>query len=169
VPLLRAYDPVGSTRYVDFDTTKEVFPTDPDRCHISHVVCDSGWEAHLAGKLEHLAAVQSYVKNQGLGFTIPYTIDGRQRAYVPDFIARVDDGRAPAPDGTPDLLNLLIEVSGAGRRDKEHKVNTTRSLWVPAVNNHGGFGRWRFIEVTDPWEAAGMIEAVVNDVAGVSA
>ena len=134
------------------------------RCHISHVVCDSGWEAHLAGKLEHLAAVRRYVKNQGLGFTIPYTIDGQQRAYVPDFIAQVDDGH-----GDDDLLNLLIEVSGAGRRDKEHKVNTTRDLWIPAVNNHGGFGRWAFIEVTDPWEAAGMIEAVVADVAGAPA
>ncbi len=163
VPLLRPYEPVGSTRYVDFDTTKEVFTTDPDCCHISHVVCDSGWEAHLAGKLEHLAAVRSYVKNQGLGFTVPYTIDGRQRAYVPDFVARVDDGRGD------DLLNLLIEVSGAARRDKEHKVRTARELWVPAVNNHGGFGRWRFIEVTDPWEAAGMIEAVVNEVAGARA
>jgi type III restriction enzyme len=169
VPLLRPYDPVGSTRYVDFDTTKDVFTTDPERCHISHVVCDSGWEAHLAGTLEHLRSVRSYVKNQGLGFTIPYTIDGRQRAYVPDFIARVDDHRGPNPDGTPDLLSLLIEVSGAARRDKEHKVSTTTSLWVPAVNNHGGFGRWKFIEVTDPWEAAGMIEAVVNDVAAVRA
>ena len=164
VPLLRPYDSVGSTRYVDFDTTKEVFVTHPQRSHISHVVCDSGWEAQLAGKLEHLDAVRSYVKNQGIGFTIPYTIDGQQRAYVPDFIARVDDGR-----GDDDLLNLLIEVSGAGRRDKEHKVNTTRDLWVPAVNNHGGFGRWRFIEVTDPWEAAGMIEAVVHEVGGARA
>lgn len=164
VPLLRPYEPVGSTRYVDFDTTKDVFLTDPDRCHISHVVCDSGWEAHVAGKLEHLATVRSYVKNQGLGFTIPYTIDGQQRAYLPDFIVRVDDGR-----GDTDLLQLLIEVSGAGRRDKEHKVSTTRDLWVPAVNNHGGFGRWRFVEVTDPWEAAGMIESVVHDVAGAPA
>ncbi len=164
VPLLRPYEPIGSTRYVDFDTTKDVFTTDPDRCHISHVVSDSGWEAHLAGKLEHLRAVRSYVKNQGLGFTIPYTIDGRQRSYVPDFISQVDDGR-----GEDDLLNLLIEVSGAARRDKEHKVRTARELWVPAVNNHGGFGRWRFIEVTDPWEAAGMIEAVVNEVAGARA
>jgi type III restriction enzyme len=161
VPLLRLHDPTGSTRDVNFDTTKEVYVTRPERCHVSHVVCDSGWEAHLAGKLEHLSSVRSYVKNQGLGFSIPYTIDGKQRAYIPDFIARLEDG-----NGDDDLLNLVIEVSGAGRRDKEHKVNTTRDLWIPAVNNHGGFGRWRFIEVTDPWEASGMIEAVVSDVTG---
>ena len=164
VPLMRPFEPVGSTRHVDFDTTKDVYVTDADRCHISHVVCDSGWEAHVADKLEHSPAVRSYVKNQGLGFSIPYTIDGQQRSYVPDFIARIDDGH-----GDDDLLNLLIEVSGAGRRDKQLKVDTTRELWIPAVNNHGGFRRWRFIEVTDPWEAAGMIEAVVNDAAGVPA
>jgi hypothetical protein len=70
-----------------------VYVSHPDRSHVSHVVCDSGWEAHLAGKLEHIPAVRSYVKNQGLGFTIPYTIDGQRRSYVPDFIARLDDGR----------------------------------------------------------------------------
>jgi type III restriction enzyme len=31
------------------------------------------------------------------------------------------------------------------------------TLWVPAVNNHGGFGRWAFVEVTDPWDAWGVI------------
>jgi type III restriction enzyme len=81
---------------------------------------------------------------------------------VPDFVARIDDG-----PGDDDLLNLIIEVSGAGRRDKEHKVNTARDLWIPAVNNHGGFGRWRFVEVTDPWEAAATIDAIVHNAAGV--
>jgi type III restriction enzyme len=91
--------------------------------------------------------VDSYVKNQGLGFTIPYVLDGKQRSYLPDFIVRLDDGH-----GSDDLLNLVIEVSGA----------TARNRWVPAVNNHAGYGRWAFIEVTDPWEAAGMIDAVVT-------
>jgi hypothetical protein len=30
-------------------------------------------------------------------------------------------------------------------------------LWVPAVNNHGGFGRWGFIEVDDPWDGQNAI------------
>jgi type III restriction enzyme len=28
---------------------------------------------------------------------------------------------------------------------------------VPAVNNHGGFGRWAFIEIADPWNAQNLI------------
>jgi len=45
-------DVIGSTRYVDFDTTKAVYPTAPDKCHISHVVADTGsWDAvqHATG------------------------------------------------------------------------------------------------------------------------
>ncbi|MFH1906582.1 MAG: DEAD/DEAH box helicase family protein, partial [Chloroflexota bacterium] len=48
LPILRPFDTIGSTRYVDFDTARDVYRTRPDRCHISHVVLDSGWEAKLA-------------------------------------------------------------------------------------------------------------------------
>ena len=37
---------------------------------------------------------------------------------------------------------------------------TARDLWVPAVNNHGGFGRWAFVEIADPWDAKKAIKAV---------
>ena len=50
-----------------------------------------------------------------------------------------------APD---DLLNLVLEVSGEARKDKAAKVATARNLWIPAINNHGGFGRWAFLEIS---------------------
>ena len=31
-------------------------------------------------------------------------------------------------------------------------TTTARSLWVPSVNNHGGFGRWGFVEIIDPYD-----------------
>jgi type III restriction enzyme len=155
MPILRPYDTTGSTRYVDFDTTKSVMVTDPDKCHISHVVADTGsWEQKMAQVLEEMPEVVRYVKNQGLGFTIPYTISGDERQYTPDFIACLDDG-----DGPDDLLNLICEVSGDARKDKAAKVETARDLWVPAINNHGGFGRWAFVNVTDPWDAEKVIWA----------
>jgi type III restriction enzyme len=154
-PILRPYDTVGSTRYVDFDTTRSVWPTREDKCHISHVVADTdSWEQKLAQMLEEMDEVVRYVKNHNLGFTIPYTIGGEQKQYVPDFVACIDDGR-----GTDDLLNLLIEVTGEKKKDKAAKVATARNLWVPAVNNHAGFGRWGFIEIDDPWDAANLIRA----------
>ena len=149
-PLLRPYDTIGSTKYVDFDTTKAVYPTDPGRSHVSHVVADTGsWEQKLAEALEEMSEVDCYVKNQGLNFTIPYSLNGKDRQYHPDFIARIGD------------LHLIIEVSGEARKDKAAKVSTARTLWVPAVNNHGGFGRWAFVEVTDPWDAQRAIRSVI--------
>jgi len=146
-PILRSDDATGSTRLIDFDTTKTTYPTN-EKCHVSHVVIDSSWEEKLATVLEDMDEVVSYVKNQQLGFVIPYTIDGNERGFLPDFIAVLTDG-----------TNLVIEVSGEAKRDKAQKVRTARELWVPAVNGHGGFGRWDFIEISDPWDAANLIRA----------
>jgi type III restriction enzyme len=32
-------------------------------------------------------------------------------------------------------------------------------MWVPAVNNWAGAGRWAFMEVTDPWDVEHLIRA----------
>jgi type III restriction enzyme len=40
-------------------------------------------------------------------------------------------------------------------------VATARTLWVPAVNNHGAFGRWDFVEIDDPWDAEKAIREFV--------
>lgn len=69
------------------------------------------------------------------------------------------DARRHGQDGPDDLLNLLIEVTGENKKDKAAKVAAARTLWVPAVNNHGGFGRWAFIEIADPWDTENMIRA----------
>ena len=107
--------------------------------------------------------VVRYVKNQSLGFTIPYTLNGEEKQYYPDFIAHVGVGSSGVrlqPD--PDVINLVVEVTGEARKDKAAKVTTARTLWVPAVNNHGGFGHWAFVEVTDPWDAQRTIRAALR-------
>jgi type III restriction enzyme len=152
MPNLRPYDAVGSTDYVDFTTTKAVWTTDPEKSHLSYLTLDSGWEAKLAEALESMPEVLAYAKNQGLGFTIPYVYEGERHAYVPDYLIRLDD------DGA-EPLTLILEVSGEAKKEKRAKVETARDLWVPAVNNHGGFGRWAFLEVTEPWDAVNLIRA----------
>jgi len=157
-PILRPYDTLGSTRYVDFDTTRPVFATREDKCHISHVVADTdSWEQKMAEALEDMSEVIRYVKNHNLGFTIPYTLNGEEKDYIPDFIACIDDGHGP-----DDLLNLIIEVTGEKRKDKAAKVATARTLWVPAINNHGSFGRWAFLEIDDPWDAKNIIHVFLK-------
>jgi len=157
-PILQPYDTVGSTRYVDFDTVRPVYATNLAQCHINFVVADTeSWEQKMAQALEDMAEVVCYVKNHNLGFTIPYTLNGQERQYIPDFIIRLDDGRGP-----DDLFNLILEVSGEARKDKAAKVATARNLWVPAVNNHGDFGRWGFLEISDPWDAKNTIRTFLD-------
>ena len=155
-PILRPYDTFGSTRYVDFDTARPVYTTNLYKCHVSHVVADTdSWEQKMAQTLEDMNEVVCYVKNHNLGFPIPYTFNGEQKNYLPDFLVRIDDGQE-------DLLNLIVEVSGEARKDKAAKVETARNLWVRAVNDRGGLGRWGFLEISDPWNAQNLIRALIN-------
>ncbi len=153
----KPYDTVGSTRYVDFDTTRPVYSTDGMKCHINYVVADTNtWEQKMAEALEGMEEVVHYVKNHGLNFTIPYTFEGESGNYIPDFIVRFNDGRE-------DLLNLIVEVSGNPDPKKPAKTATARDLWLPAVNNDGRFGRWDFIEISDPWNAQNTIRTHVRN------
>ena len=157
-PILYPYDTTGSTRDVDFDTTRPVFATRAEKCHISHVVADTdSWEQKMAEALEQMPEIIRYVKNHNLGFTIPYTLSGEEKNYIPDFITCIDDGRGP-----DDLLNLIVEVTGERKKDKAAKVTTARALWVAAINNHGGFGRWTFLEVADPWDGQNLIRGFLK-------
>ena len=157
LPIVKPSDTVGSTRFVQFDTRRSVYRTRADKCHVSHVVADTeSWEQKMAQTLEDMDEVICYVKNQRLGFQIPYVIDGVQHHYEPDFIVRLNDGH-----GREHPLNLIIEVTGKkdgeeGRK-KEAKVSTAKTLWVPAVNNAGQWGRWAFLEVEDPWNVGRKI------------
>lgn len=54
-------------------------------------------------------------------------------------------------------INLIIEVTGENKKDKPVKVFTARPLWVPAINNHGDFVKWVFLEIADPWNAINEI------------
>ena len=152
LPSLRPYEPIGSTDYVYFETTKTCY--DATKSHINRVVQDSGWESKLADVLESMPEVAAYAKNQGLNFKIPYTYEGRAANYVPDFLIRLHDAASTSDD---DLLTLVLEVTGEAKKEKQAKVATAEHLWVPAVNNWGGAGRWAFLEVTDPWDAGNLI------------
>lgn len=39
---------------------------------------------------------------------------------------------------------------------------TARTLWVPAVNNNGSFGRWAFVEIRDPWNTQSVIRETLT-------
>ena len=58
------------------------------------------------------------------------------------------------------LLSALFNTNW--NKTKAAKVATARTLWGPAVNNHGGYGRWAFLEIADPWDAQNLIRAFLT-------
>lgn len=95
VPVFRQFEPVGSSAEVDFVTVKEVMSTSPERCHVNFVTLDGAgntWEGAVAAALDSaLPSVAAYVKNDHLGFGIPYVHQGISRLYLPDFLVRLAD------------------------------------------------------------------------------
>jgi len=153
-PIFRQFDRSGSTGDVRFQTHKPVLmPAEfYTKTHINYVVVDKAgkdgntWEEKMAQILQESPLVHSFVKNDHLDFTIPYTFEGKSHQYVPDFIARL-----VGSDGAPLEVFLIVEVSGARKSPgpTEAKADTARSLWCPSVNNIGDFGFWGYLQVKD--------------------
>jgi len=141
--VLDAYNPTGSTMHVSFYTSKKSrWQTDSRKCHVNWVALDSDWEAEFCRVVESHPRVRAYVKNQALGFQVPYRYGSNMRNYLPDFIVRVDDGQ-------DDLLNLIVEIKGYRGEDAKEKKATMDTYWIPGVNNLGTHGRWAFVELKD--------------------
>ncbi len=101
--ILDPYNPTGSSRYVNFYTSrKERWETDARRCHVNWVVLDSDWEAEFCRVAEAHPRVEAYVKNRGLGFEVPYKWGSEIRNYIPDFIVLVDDEPRRGPPAPSD-------------------------------------------------------------------
>jgi type III restriction enzyme len=153
--ILDPFNPKGSSRFVSFTTSKTtLYETGWDRSHVNWVVCDSDWEAELARAIERSQHVRTYVKNQGLQFEVPYRDGAVPRKYVPDFIVQIDCGGE-------DPLNLVLETKGYRGGNAQLKAETMRTLWVPGVNNLGGFGRWAFAEFTDVFDIQPAFDRLV--------
>ena len=143
--VLDPYNPVGSTIDVSFTTSRRArWKTHPNRCHVNWAICDSSWEAEFCRVVESHDQVRAYVKNQGLGFEIPYRHGPESRIYVPDFIVVLD-----VDTGEGGLLYLIVEVKGHRREDAKEKKSTVETYWVPGVNRLKSYGRWAFAELTD--------------------
>ena len=161
--LLDPYNPTGSTNHVRFNTSKtDRWETDARRCHINWVVLDSDWEAEFCRVAESHPKVVAYLKNHNLGLEVPYRYGSEMRKYRPDFVVLVDDGHPPKPDGTPDLLHLVVEIKGYRREDAKEKKSTMELYWVPGVNNLGTFGRWAFVEFTEVYQIEADFKAKVE-------
>jgi type III restriction enzyme len=146
--ILDPYNPEGSSAHVNFTTTKRSrWETDARKCQVNWAILDSDWEGEFCRVAEAHPQVLAYVKNQGLGFEVPYRFGSTMRRYLPDFIVLVDDGQ-----GKDDPLHLVVEIKGYRGEDAKEKKLTMDSYWIPGVNHAGSLGRWAFAEFTEVYE-----------------
>ncbi len=146
--IVDAYNPEGSTNFVNFTTSNEDrWQTDPRKCHVNWAMLDSEWEGEFCRVVESHPLVLKYVKNHGLGFEVPYLMAAESKRYRPDFIIYINDGHGP-----DDPLKLIVEIKGFRGEDAKVKKETMEVYWVPGVNNSGRFGRWAFAEFCDVYE-----------------
>lgn len=90
----------------------------------------------------------AFVKNAGLGFTIPYLRNGEMHDYVPDFIIRLKT--------TPET-HLILETKGF---DPLADVKTDAAeRWVAAVNADGTYGKWLYAICRKPEDVPKAIAA----------
>ena len=150
------FNPTGSSSAVNFNTSKPIYATDPRRSHVNFVVYDSEWEADFARVCDSHPLVKSYVKNQSLGFEVPYRMGADTRRYLPDFILQVDDGKGG-------VLNLIVEIKGYRGEDAVVKADTMKTYWVPGVNNLGQFGKWAFLELTQPYSMESELTQYITE------
>lgn len=145
---LDPYNPIGSTKHVNFNTSKTSrWETESRKCHINWVILDSDWEAEFCRVVENHPKVKSYVKNHNLGLEVPYRFGSENRKYIPDFVILIDDGK-----GENDPLHLLVEIKGYRGEDAKEKKLTMDTYWIPGVINSGQHGRWAFAEFRDVYE-----------------
>jgi type III restriction enzyme len=135
----------GSTRFVDYHTTKDIYPV--NHCHLNAMVADTKkWEQSAGFALDSHPGVIRWVKNEHLGFVIPYRKNGVPARYIPDFIALLDIG-----------LTLVIETKGQYTDDADLKAKAAER-WVNAVNEDGNWEFWRYVVVKDPTKLPKLLD-----------
>ncbi|MEN9228955.1 MAG: N-6 DNA methylase [Gloeomargarita sp. HHBFW_bins_205] len=127
-------------------TGKPYAPT--KKSHVNFCVYASTWKASHAFALDESEVVAAWVKNDHIGFEIPYLYQGVVRKYRPDFLVRLANGEM-----------LILETKG---EESEQDVVKHRALdeWVRAVNAHGGFDRWHWAVARCPSEIGDVLARV---------
>ena len=115
------------------------------RSHINMCVFDGTWESSEAFELDRNPHVESWVKNDHLGFEVLYVHRGIIRRYRPDFLIRLKSGSM-----------LVLEVKGQ-HDDQSRTKRRFLDEWTKAVNQHGGFGHWQSAMSQHPAEVKGIL------------
>lgn len=149
VPVFDPVKPISSTS--DMKTWYTSRPCEyTKKSHINFAVYDSSWEASEGYLLDKTKLVDSWVKNDHLGFDIYYNYGGVVRRYIPDFIVKLSNGEF-----------LVIETKGVDSLQNKAKRDFLDE-WVRAINEHGGFGKWNWLVSFHPSDLLEKIESLMN-------
>lgn len=122
-------------------------PNDPTlHSHINFTVHDSRWEAAATQELERHSQVESWAKNERLGFKILYLFNGILHEYWPDYLIRLKNG-----------ITLVLEIKGKDSEQNKAKRDALKE-WIEAVNEDGKFGTWSWDVAFDPAEVRPIIK-----------
>jgi type III restriction enzyme len=136
----------GNTLYVDFHSTKPIYPV--TRCHLNAMVADTlKWEQSAAFLLDSHPGIRKWVKNDRLGFFIPYRNRGLPAKYLPDFLVVTDTDQ-----------NVIVEIKGQVTDNADAKAKAAQR-WAAAVTRLGQRGNWHYLLVTDPGRLGLMLNA----------
>ena len=107
------------------------------------------WEQSAATALDAHPGVAHWVKNDHLGFQVPYRKDGVRRRYLPDFIVDLVTGE-----------RMVVEIKGQ-IGDAEVKAAAAQR-WCNAVNNDGRFGLWSYHLVRQPPDLMSLLDELTG-------
>jgi len=116
-----------------------------DKTHVNHIVGDSGWELLEAKTLDGSKLVRSFVKNDHLGLVIWYQWQGVPSRFFPDYLIQLTSGKY-----------LVLEVKGKDDSRQQEKRKAL-DIWIRAVNENGGFGKWAWDVSFDPEDLTGIL------------
>lgn len=132
-------------------------PNDPTlHSHINFAVHDSRWEAATVQKLERHSQIESWAKNDHLGFKILYLFNGILHEYWPDYLIRLKNG-----------INLVLEIKGKDSEQNKTKRDALKE-WIEAVNENGKFGTWSWDVAFDPADVIPIIQKHYENIPSIN-
>ena len=140
--------PDGSSEDVDFWTKRE--PYNVEKSHVNAVVPDTvRLEQTTAYALDQHNKVEAFVKNEQMGFGIPYLHNGQMHDYLPDFIVRLTNG-----------VQLILETKGYDELKEIKEAAAVR--WVDAVNADNQYGKWAYAMIQETNELDNAINNAIK-------
>ena len=128
-----AYNPIGSTMHVKFNTSKkDRWETDARRCHINYVILDSDWEGGILPEWRIPSASEG-LREEGHNLW-----DSKCHISMVRRIANTDQTSSSSwttVTARKTLSASIVEIIGYRREQAKEKKTTMHTERVPLVNN----------------------------------